>query len=282
MTKGSLWIISTPIGNLKDITLHAIEAIKSCDIILCEDTRVSAKLLNHLGVKKPMFIHHDHSENHQMIIDKISKGAVIALISDAGTPLISDPGFKLVREARMRGLEVFVAPGACSVIAALTLSGLPTDRFYFAGFLSHKAKERENQLEEFSHITGTIIVFERKNRIEATLNVIFKIMGDLEISIVREATKLFQEVICGKISEVLQKLSLNLKGEFVILISNPKKIKNEYNLESDLKKLLENMSLRDASIIIAKNYKKPRKEIYNLGLLALNLNPPKKFKKYPI
>ncbi len=232
--KPGLYIISLPIGNSKDITIRAIEYLQSVDEIYCEDTRVTNKILSIYKIKKSLKNYHDHNGKkvRPEIIKKIKDGKTIALVSDAGTPLISDPGYKLVSELKARDLYVTAAPGASSPITALTLSGLPTNSFYFLGFLPVKDQSRKNLIEGLKSLKTTIILFESANKINKTLQDLIDILGNREMAICREMTKKFEEIITGKISDIAQKIvSKKLKGEIVIVLYGDNKKDQEINLD---------------------------------------------------
>ena len=232
--KPGLYIISLPIGNSKDITIRAIEYLQSVDEIYCEDTRVTNKILSIYKIKKSLKNYHDHNGKkvRPEIIKKIKDGKTIALVSDAGTPLISDPGYKLVSELKAKDLYVTAAPGASSPITALTLSGLPTNSFYFLGFLPVKDQSRKNLIEGLKNLKTTIILFESANKINKTLQDLIDILGNREIAICREMTKKFEEIITGKISDIAQKIvSKKLKGEIVIVLYGDNKKDQEINLD---------------------------------------------------
>ena len=232
--KPGLYIISLPIGNSKDITIRAIEYLRSVDEIYCEDTRVTNKILSIYKIKKSLKNYHDHNGKkvRPQIIKKIKDGKAIALVSDAGTPLVSDPGYKLVSELKAIDLYVTAAPGVSSPITALTLSGLPTNNFYFLGFLPFKNQSRKNLIEGIKNLKTTIIIFESSNKINKTLQDLINILGNREIAICREMTKKFEEIITGKISDVAQKIvSKKLKGEIVIVLYGDNKKDQEINLD---------------------------------------------------
>jgi len=232
--KPGLYIVSLPIGNSKDITIRAIEYLQGVDEIYCEDTRVTNKILSIYKIKKSLKNYHDHNGKkvRPQIIKKIKDGKTIALVSDAGTPLISDPGYKLVSELKARELYVTAAPGVSSPITALTLSGLPTNNFYFLGFLPIKDQSRKNLIEGIKDLKTTIIIFESANKINKTLQDLIDILGNREIAICREMTKKFEEIITGKISDITQKLiSKKLKGEIVIVLYGDNKKDQEINLD---------------------------------------------------
>lgn len=237
-----LYIVSTPIGNLNDITIRALETLKNSDIILCEDTRISAKLLAKHNIPGSLSIYNDKSDEttRKYIIKNIEAGKVISLISDAGTPLISDPGYKLVREAKEKGYFIDIAPGVSAPIAALTLSGLPSDRFIFSGFLPKTDIGREKFFLEFAEVDATLIFFDRSTRIVDSLQAALKILGNREANVSRELTKLFQESRTSDIESLIKYYSQNLpKGEIVLLISGKKPLESsEEKLITEIKNLL--------------------------------------------
>ncbi|OGD97289.1 16S rRNA (cytidine(1402)-2'-O)-methyltransferase [Candidatus Curtissbacteria bacterium RIFCSPLOWO2_01_FULL_38_11b] len=222
--KGILYIISTPIGNLKDITLRALEVLKTVDYILCEDTRVTGKLLHHYEISKKLVSFNDFSEEAKtpVVIKGLLSGQVVALVSDAGTPLISDPGYKLVRECIHQGIAIESIPGPSSVITALTVSGLPPDKFTFVSYLPKKDVKRKSFLEDLKKgreiVKSTIIIFESPYRLIKSLEDIKQIFGDIEIVVCRELTKMHEEIKSAKVSQVIEYfLQSALKGEFIIL-----------------------------------------------------------------
>ena len=237
-----IYIVSTPIGNLNDITIRALENLKNSDIILCEDTRISAKLLAKHNITGSLSIYNDKSDEttRKYIIKNIEAGKVVSLISDAGTPLISDPGYKLVREVKEKGYFIDIAPGVSAPIAALTLSGLPSDRFIFAGFLPKTDIGREKVFLEFAEVDATLIFFDRSTRIVDSLQAALKILGNREANVSRELTKLFQESRTVDIESLIKYYSQNLpKGEIVLLISGKKSLESsEEKLITEIKNLL--------------------------------------------
>lgn len=216
---GKLYVVATPIGNLKDITLRALEILKEADLILCEDTRRTRLLLTHYGISNELLSYNEHNERERIpkTIELLEEGRKVALVSDAGTPGISDPGYRLVREARIRGFDIISVPGPSAVIAALSISGLPTDRFVFEGFLPRKKKKRLKRLEFLKNEDRTIIIYESVHRIERILREILEIMGDREVALCRELTKLHEEVRFGQLSDI-QTQEIKKKGEFVIVL----------------------------------------------------------------
>jgi 16S rRNA (cytidine1402-2'-O)-methyltransferase len=218
-----LYIVATPIGNLSDLSPRAGLILSSADAIACEDSRVTAKLLNHLGVKRPMIPYHDHSAPHvrEGLIARMTSES-IALVSDAGTPLISDPGYKLVREARAAGIAVTTIPGPSAAIAALTLAGLPTDRFLFVGFLPNKAKARADAIAEIAGIRATLLFYESGPRLSVTLSALAEGLSDREAGVAREISKRFEECVTGKLSSLAARYADHPpKGEIVIVVAPP-------------------------------------------------------------
>ena len=225
MATETLYIVATPIGNLNDITLRAIEVLKQVDVIAAEDTRHSKKLLDHYGVDTRLMSVHDHNEEAKIESIKalLSDGQSVALISDAGTPLISDPGFRLVRQLRADGFQVVAIPGPCAAIAALSVAGLPTDRFLFEGFLPAKQQARRAQLELLANESATLVFYESPKRIEACLQDVVAVLGaDRWVSVAKEITKAFETVKTAPASEVLawlQEADAHRRGEFVLLLA---------------------------------------------------------------
>lgn len=214
---GKLYVVSTPIGNLGDVTLRALETLKNVDIIACEDTRHTLQLLNHFEIKKPLVSYHQHSKDSQIeqIISSILEGKNVAVVTDAGTPGISDPGEILIREALKNDIEIEPIPGVSAAITALSISGLSTDEFVFIGFLPHK-KGRQTKLRELATINRTIILYESPFRIVKLLKELLEFVGDRQVSVSRELTKKFEATYRGKISEILPEIKE--KGEFVVII----------------------------------------------------------------
>ena len=220
-----VYIIETPIGHILDITLRAISILNVSDVILCEDTRVTLKLLQFYGIEnKKLICFNDITENKNLekYLEIVSENNIVSIVSDAGTPMISDPGFKLVRELTKIGINVFSVPGPSAAIAALNLSALPTDSFLFYGFLSPKKGKKVNELELLREIKTTIIIYESPFKIVNTLNCIMEVFGqDTEISVSREITKKFEETLRGEIHNIIKIMeSKSIKGEFIIVINN--------------------------------------------------------------
>jgi 16S rRNA (cytidine1402-2'-O)-methyltransferase len=273
-----LYIVATPIGNLGDISQRAKDVLSSADIIAAEDTRVTKKLFSLLGLslQKKFIVYEDHSENEkfQEIIDFINQGKTVALVSDAGSPLISDPGYKLVRECRKQNIKISVIPGACAMVCALQLSGLPTNRFMFAGFVPNKEKARIDLFSELKNINTTLVLYETANKLDKTLFAIEKIMPNREIAIVREITKIYEECISGFASELIDRIEENpLKGELVLVIEPPHEIeKADINLDDIIQNELKNHTLKEAVKIVSEKYGLKRNDVYEKALEIKNKN----------
>ena len=269
--KGNLYIVATPIGNLEDITLRAINVLKEVDFIIAEDTRHSLKLLNHLEISKPLISYHRHNEENKTedILNKIEEGKNIALISDAGTPVISDPGEFIVKEAIEREINVVSIPGACAIITALMSAGVNTRNFTFYGFLSLNKKLRIKELEKIKENNNTIILYEAPHKIKNTIQDLEYYVGNRKIVVARELTKIHEEFIRGTIQEIKDKLE-KPKGEYVIIIDENENIDEDE--ENELNKLTieehykyyEKMGLEKKAIIkkIAKDRQVTKNEIY--------------------
>ncbi len=269
--KAGLYIVATPIGNLGDITVRALEVLKAADVIVCEDSRVTGKLLSHYNINTSMVLYNDHSSDNERkkILKWVQDGRVVALVSDAGTPLISDPGYKLVRAMQETGLYVTTIPGASSVTAALTIAGMPTDRFFFQGFLPAKKQARTATLKKVAEINATLVIFERGSRVPATLKEMQQFFDRREIAIVREITKLYEEARRDNLSDLIAFYKTNPapKGEVVIVVHPP--IKQETTQEEINRLLLEALktqSVKSASTKISRQLNLPRKQIYSRAL----------------
>ena len=220
--KGTLYIVSTPIGNREDITLRALRILKEADLIAAEDTRHTGLLLRHFGIQTPLTSYFEGNElrKKEFILSKLKQGHSIALVSDAGTPGISDPGFRLIQTAIENQISIIPIPGPSALIAALSVSGLPTDAFLFKGFLPHKSKKRKDLLKQLEEVRETLVLYESPHRISETLNDIFETLGDREMVLARELTKVYEEVLRGKVSEIKKQIGArNLKGEITLVIS---------------------------------------------------------------
>ncbi len=273
---GTLYVVATPIGNLEDITLRAVKVLKEADLIACEDTRRTRKLLSHLGIEgKRLVPYHEHNEREQSerIISLLKEGSSVALVSDAGTPCISDPGYRLVSLARKEGIPVFPVPGASAVVAALSASGFPTDRFFFGGFLPRKEKALKEELKEVFSRPYTSVYYESPHRLERTLKLISELFPGREVGIYREITKLNEEFLRGKAEDLLSYLSSEgkLKGEIVLLVPPGEETTSEVNPDELLRELLsEGLSVKEAAKEAARVTGLPKRELYRRALQLLN------------
>src|SRR4051794_39159987 len=258
-----LHLVATPIGNLRDMTLRALEVLAAADLIACEDTRVTRKLLDHYGIATPMTPYHDHNaeEARPRILARLAAGGRIALVSDAGTPLISDPGFKLVRAAHEAGHAVSVLPGASAVLAALAVAGLPTDRFFFEGFLPAKAGQRQSRIAELAHIPATLVIFETGPRLAASLADLAQGLGARQAAICRELTKLHEEARRGDLAGLAAHYADAgaRRGEIVLVVAPPAPSATPVDdLDAMLRRALERLSVKEAVGEIAAVTGRPR------------------------
>lgn len=268
--KGKLYLVATPIGNLEDITYRAINILKNVDVIAAEDTRHTLKLLNHFNISKPLISYYRHNEDirSETIIKKLKNGEDIAIVSDAGTPGISDPGEEIVKNAIEENIDIIPIPGSCAAINALIASGLNTKEFTFLGFLPLNKKLRKEKLEEIKEYKKTIIIYEAPHKILNTINDLEKILEDRKVVIARELTKIHEEFIRGTISEIKNKLE-NPKGEFVIIIEGSKNVENKekninlLTIEEHYNYYLEKgYEKKEIIKLIAKDRKVSKNEIY--------------------
>jgi len=272
---GKLYIVSTPIGNLGDITFRAVKTLKVIDLIACEDTRTTKKLLNYLGINKPLNSYHEHneSEKSEELVKELLKGKNIALVSDAGTPGISDPGYRLVKLASENEIEILTIPGPSAATSALSISGLPTSSFTFFGFLPRTVNKRKDFLEKIKNYPQTIIFYESPFRVLKTLKAIQEIFGDRNCSISREMTKIYEETIRGKLAVVIAILGKKekIKGEFTIIVggsSNNNNLKEKINLKQVLTNLKNaEYSLKQAVKDTCNKYKLQKNEVYKIALI---------------
>ncbi|HPV67515.1 MAG TPA: 16S rRNA (cytidine(1402)-2'-O)-methyltransferase [Sphingorhabdus lacus] len=265
--ESGLYVVATPIGNLADMSQRAIAVLDAAEIVAVEDSRVTGKLLHHLGLKKKMRRYNDHSStNDRDSLIAAARDGVVALVSDAGTPLISDPGYKLVRAAREAGVPVYTIPGASAVIAALSISGLPTDRFLFSGFLPNKAKARADALLELAPIKATLVFYESGPRLAASLETISEIYGDRDVAVARELTKKFEEVVTGTAAELAARYAVQEpKGEIVLIIGPPSDdaaTADAGDVDAALREALQSMSAAKAAGAIAKKFGLERAALY--------------------
>lgn len=267
-----LYVTATPIGNASDLTLRALDVLRAADLVLCEDTRVTAKLFAIYGLTTKLWAYHDHNaaEMRPRIMDRLGQGARVALVSDAGTPLISDPGYKLVRDAVAEGHHVTTLPGASSVMAALTLAGLPTDRFLFAGFLSAKREARRRDLSGLAAVPATLVFLESAPRLAASLEDMSAQLGVREAAVARELTKRFEEVRRGTLSELAAHYAEAgaPKGEIVIVVGPPPEQAPlcAHEVDAMLENALGRSSLKDAVAEVVSVTGLPRREIYARAL----------------
>src|SRR6188768_775515 len=267
-----LYLVATPIGNLGDITLRALETLAGVDIIACEDTRITRRLTERYGITGTLKQYHEHNaeQARPKILERLAQGASIALVSDAGTPLISDPGFKLVREVTAAGFAVIALPGPSSVLAALAVAALPTDRFFFEGFLPSRQMARRARLTELSRIDATLVMFDSGNRVQDTLADLADIMGTRDAAICREMTKLHEEIRRGPVSELAGIAgTLETRGEFVLVIGPPAaraEAITEEALDDLLRSSLQRDSVKDAVAHAVELSGRPRREIYARAL----------------
>lgn len=271
---GKLYIVATPIGNLEDITLRAIRILKEVDLIACEDTRVTKKLLSHYQIEKPLTGYHEHNEKEKAeeLVTLLESGKNIALVSDAGTPGVSDPGYRLVSLASEKGIEVISIPGASAAVAALSVSGLPTSSFTFFGFLPKSDKKRIEFLEIIREYPETLILYESPRRVLKTLENIFDILGDRRVSASRELTKMFEETLRGRASRIIEVLKekKEVKGEFTIVVEGMSDKDKEVSSETIQEQLgiykERGFSLKDAVKETCKNFGISRNRVYKEAL----------------
>ncbi len=263
------YFVSTPIGNLKDITLRAIEVLKQSDVIFCEDTRHSKKLLDYYGIKTKVDSFHQFSGENKLekIKELLNNGKTVSYISDAGTPVISDPGYEIVKFLNENGIEFDVIPGATALIPALMLSGFPPDTFFFGGFLGKKEGEIEKQLERIKNMETTVIFYQSPLRVLKTLKIAEKINLNRKVAVVKELTKIHQKVVKGSIKELIEKISESEKGEFVLVFSPPikkeKKEIPEYLIKEYNMLLKEKIEPKKAIKFLSKKYGIPSKKLYS-------------------
>lgn len=275
--QGVLYIVATPIGNLDDLSARAVSVLNSVDVVAAEDTRHSGRLLQHLGLSKRLIALHDHNERDRAgsLLQELEVGRSVALISDAGTPLISDPGYVLVREARSRGLKVSPIPGACALVAALSAAGLPTDRFLFVGFLPAKRSGRRAALEQQVRETATLVFYESPHRILDAVRDIAAVFGEeREIVLGRELTKTFETFYSGSVAEVLATLEADpygTKGEFVVMIHGAEPVADDgsaaaLDVDRLLKLLLAELPVKKVAKLVAEFSGRPKNELYQRAL----------------
>jgi len=269
-----LYVVATPIGNLEDITLRAIRILTGVDMIAAEDTRHTARLLAHYRIKTPLISCHEHNERQRSVelIAKIRSGGSVALVSDAGTPLVSDPGYRLVQAAVEEGLDVFPVPGVSAAVTALCVSGLPTDAFVFIGFTPKKSGSRRELLQSLAAESRTLVFYESPRRVAALLEVVESVMGDRQAVLARELTKLHEEFIRGSLSEIRAVLDKRqqIKGECTLLVAGEtaEESVSDAQLEEVLRKALARPDARLSGIskAFSRQYNLPRKKVYEMAL----------------
>ncbi|MFZ0692659.1 MAG: 16S rRNA (cytidine(1402)-2'-O)-methyltransferase [Alphaproteobacteria bacterium] len=266
-----LYLVATPIGNAADITLRALDVLRRADVIACEDTRFTGKLLARHGISANLTPYHDHNADRARpaILARLAQGQAVALVSDAGSPLVSDPGFKLVRASVDAGYPVTAIPGASAAVVALQLSGLPIDRFLFAGFLPARQAARQKALSKLASVPASLVFFESPNRLGESVADMVETLGDRPAAIARELTKLYEEVRRGTLSELAAHYrdAGPPKGEIVIVVGGPRETAmSEEDLDARLLQALENLSLRDAAAVVASETGMPKREIYARAL----------------
>jgi len=274
MTCGKLYVVATPIGNLEDISQRAKDTLEKVDLVVAEDTRHTGRLLAHLGIKKPMQSLHAHNEQvrTEKLIDLLQAGNSIALVSDAGTPLISDPGFPLIRAAQKASISAIPIPGPSAVIAALSVSGIPCNRFVFEGFLPAKSKNRLKQLQTLTAETRTLVFYESPHRINEAITDMTTVFGPMRQAVIaRELTKVFEQIKQAPLGELqtwLQASENHQRGEFVILIegAEEKQIPTDFDIENLVEILLQELPVKRAAKIAAKISGQPKNKLYGLAL----------------
>jgi len=273
----ALYVVATPIGNFGDITLRAINTLKQCDFVICEDSRITAKLLNNLEVKKPFIIYNDHSDHiaRERILNCILQGKSLALVSDAGTPLISDPGYKLIAFLLENNCQVLSVPGACSAIAALSISCIASNRFMFVGFVPNTLVAKENFFKDLINIEASLIFFETSNRMIVSLKSMLKVFGNRVGAVSREITKIYEQTKKANLEDLIKFYEQNPpRGEIVILLSAPPK-RGEINFDEIDKKLkqgLKTMKPKDLVCLVSDNLAVNKKVVYQRMLELIKLD----------
>ena len=269
---GVLYVVATPIGNLEDVTLRALRVLKEADLIAAEDTRHTQKLLSHYDIRTPLTSYHEHNERTKApaLVERLLRGETIALVSDAGTPAISDPGYRLVVAAAAAGLRVTPVPGAAALTAALSAAALPTDRFIFEGFLPEKKKERRERLQALGDEKRTLVFYEAPHRLRDALDDIEEILGDRTVAIAREISKIHEEFMRGRASEIIARISdRDMRGEIVIVVhgSTGEPVASEALLREEIRKLqASGARVKEIAELLGEKYAFPKKQIYRLAL----------------
>ena len=272
--KAGLYCVATPIGNLRDITMRALDVLKVADVVLCEDTRMTRKLLRAYQISARLQCYNDHSREavRERITEMIGQGKAVALVSDAGMPLISDPGYKLVRACRENGQYVTSVPGASATLSALQISGLPSDKFCFLGFLPSKSVARRKMLGQWMHVNASLIAFETAPRLKAALKDIHTVLGRREVAVVREITKRFEEVKCATPESLLQNYEENgaSKGEIVLVIAPPGEesvpVLDEGDIADMLREELKTKKVKEAAKAVAEKTGRKKSDLYDMAL----------------
>jgi 16S rRNA (cytidine1402-2'-O)-methyltransferase len=269
---GVLYVVATPIGNLEDITLRAIRVLKEVDLIAAEDTRHTKKLLAHYGIATKLDSYYDEveAEKAPLLVEQLKNGKNIALVSDAGTPTLSDPGFRLVQEAIRAAIPVVPVPGPSALIAALSAGGLPTDRFVFEGFLPVKKRQRRERLQRLRQEERTLVFYEAPHRLKETLEDILELLGDREMVLGREITKVYEEFIRGGLGEVTVEIGRReIRGEIVLLVSGfaGEPVVSEDVLKAEIEKLVQKgLRIKEIAEIVGERFSRSKREIYRLAL----------------
>lgn len=269
---GILYIVATPIGNLEDITLRALRILKEVDLIAAEDTRHTKTLLNHYGIHTPLTSYHDHNEKTKAhaLVARLEQGENVALVSDAGTPTLSDPGYRLVRESVEAGVNVVPVPGASALTAVLSASGLPTDRFVFEGFLSAKKRERRERLQGLREESRTLVFYEAPHRLKGSLQDLLEVLGDREVVLGREVTKIYEEFIRGRLSEITALAgSREWRGEITLVVkgSEGRKAPADDLLTAEIQRLRrKGMRVKEIAELLGERFSYPKREVYRLAL----------------
>ena len=271
---GKFFVVSTPIGNLEDITLRAVNVLKDCDVIACEDTRNTKKLLARYGIKTSLTSYHEHNEVEKSpkLLEKLKEGKNVALVSDAGTPSVSDPGWRLVNLSIENNIEVIPIPGPSAVLSALVVSGLPTDSFLFLGFFPRTASKKKELLKDIKHYPYTLVFYESARRLSGTLSVLLEVLGERNICVAREMTKLYEEAIRGSVSEVISILSDrgSIKGEVTVVLEGRREGQKEISKE-EMQKTLRAMkergvALSDAVRTVCESSGESKNSVYRMAL----------------
>src|SRR5215467_1901563 len=269
---GTLYIVATPIGNLEDITLRGMRVLKEVDLIAAEDTRHTQHLLDHFGIRTPLTSYHEHNERSKarQLIERLQQGQNVAIVSDAGTPAISDPGFRIVVEAVAFGINIVPIPGASALTAVLSAGGLPTDRFIFEGFLPAKSKERRARLQTLSAENRTLVFYEAPHRLKETLNDMQAILGERDVVVAREVSKAYEEFLRGRLSSVMQQIAeRTIKGEVTLLVKGAEAspVVSQEQLKKEIEQLkAEGMGVKEISQFLGERHDYSKKEIYRIAL----------------